>query len=344
MSFKKIFSTAVAAVFTWSVIGSDLSYALSLNPAQVALSVTSAEIYDASFKNFAKLTSSADFGGDTAVINIQDLHMSTEVQKNISSVIDILVNDYGVENVYVEGGYGKINTDIISNIKDEDLRKNIALGLLDSALITGTEYYSAINDKKDFLIGLENENVHKENIKRLGTILDKKPLYEKAMADLKNELEFFQKKYFSRENIKLSKLIAKYGDGRISSLKYYSALLNYLKKNSAQSQGYYGTVMPLDMNDYPNICMFLYILQISQNLNYKAVNKELAAFVESMKENLPYAQYNEIVKQTNNFQEIQPLIEYIKRHNLEVSGDNLVKFIEFNEKSKQINPVKMVTE
>jgi hypothetical protein len=29
---------------------------------------------------------------------------------------------------------------------------------------------------------------------------------------------------------------------------------------------------------------------------------------------------------------------------LEVSGDNLVKFIEFNEKSKQINPVKMVTE
>ncbi|MCL2334533.1 MAG: hypothetical protein FWC57_00535, partial [Endomicrobia bacterium] len=344
MSLKKIFTTLIAIIFTWTAAGSEFARALSLNPAQVAADAATPEIYDGVFKNFARLTSSADFGGDTAVINIQDLHMEPSVQKNISSIIEILVKDYGVENVYVEGGYGKISADWLSKAQNADMRKSIAGSLLNSALITGTEYYCAVNGKKDFLIGLEDENIHKQNIKRLGTILERKPFYEKSIASLRNELEFFQLKYFSHENRRLAKLIDKHKKGYVSSEKYYSILLNYLKRNSAQSSGYYGTVMPLDMKDYPDICLFLYVSKIGKKLNQKTVNRDLGTIVGNIKETVSYSEYKTLLDQTGGFKDIDPLFDFIKRKNISNIPASVSDFMEFNDKSKAVNPVKLITE
>ncbi|MDR2191384.1 MAG: hypothetical protein LBO62_00685, partial [Endomicrobium sp.] len=203
LKIKKIFSVFFSAVFIFASVCGDFAYS-AVNAEDAVKNITCPEIAsDDTFKNYAKLTSSADFGGDAVVLNIQDFHMQPSVQRNISSIIDILVKKYGVKKVYVEGGYGDINSSWLSKIKDV----KILNALLEDGVITGTEYYGALNAKSDFLIGLEDEKLHKENIVRLGTLIEKRDFYERKIDALRKDLNFMQQKYFGAKNIKLEKLI-----------------------------------------------------------------------------------------------------------------------------------------
>src|SRR3989339_2253571 len=44
------------------------------------------------------------------VINIQDLHWHAGGQRNIAAILSNLESEYGLDKVYVEGGYGQIDT------------------------------------------------------------------------------------------------------------------------------------------------------------------------------------------------------------------------------------------
>jgi hypothetical protein len=52
---------------------------------------------------YGKITESKYGGSDTVVINIEDLHLSAEAQKNIGSIIELFDKKYGVKNVYMAG-------------------------------------------------------------------------------------------------------------------------------------------------------------------------------------------------------------------------------------------------
>ena len=58
--------------------------------------------------SYGKITQARYKGSDKVFINIQDLHSHSEVQKNISNIIEIFDNKYGVKNVYLEGAYGEM--------------------------------------------------------------------------------------------------------------------------------------------------------------------------------------------------------------------------------------------
>ena len=60
--------------------------------------------------SYGKITKSHFAGTDRVIINIQDLHCHPQVQKNISNIIELFDNKYGVTNIYLEGAYGNIST------------------------------------------------------------------------------------------------------------------------------------------------------------------------------------------------------------------------------------------
>ncbi|MDR3113458.1 MAG: hypothetical protein LBU09_03700 [Endomicrobium sp.] len=346
ISLKKVFAVACAAAFVYSSIAGDFAYA-ALNVEETVLNLNPPEISsDDTFKNYAKLTSSADFGGDTLVLNIQDLHMEPSVQKNISCVIDALVKEYGAKNVYVEGGYGKINTSALSKIKDKDAK--ILNALLEDGLITGTEYYAALNDKDGFLIGLEDEKIHKENIVRLGTLIEKRGFFENKIKNLRKDLSFIQQKYFNAKNIKLEELVESHRNGNISSSKYYKRLINIRGKNSAQSLGRYGATMPFDLNEYPNVCLFLYVDKLGSAINYSKANSELTKLISRLKEDISYADYKDLLARTDNFQNSYLLFAELdampKEFKDKYLTPELAKLAHIQTKLRQINPVELISE
>jgi phosphomannomutase len=343
---KKGLAVFISAIFSYSAVAGNFAYAAA-NAEDVVKNITSPEIVsDDTFKNYARVVSSADFGGDTVVLNIQDLHMEPSVQKNIGSAIDVLVKDYGVKNVYVEGGYGKVNVSAFSKIKNKDAK--ILNALLEDGLITGTEYYAALNDKSDFLIGIEDEKLHKENIVRLGELISKRSFYESKISDLRKDLSFMQKKYFGAKNIKLENLAGNYRAGKISSPKYYKKLISVRNKNYAQSSGKYGATMPFDINEYPNICLYLYADKLSKNVNYAKVNKEILALISRLKEDMSFAQYKSLLERTDNFQDTYLLVSELSAQPKEFKDKyftpELSKLLDMQDKFRRINPVELISE
>ena len=348
MLLKKSFSVFVSAVFLFSVIFPDIASAVA-TPSEIANNISfSDKPADNSFGSYAQVTSVADYGGDTAVLNVQDFHMHPEVQRNISAVIDIMVKKYGVDSVFVEGAYGKVSTKWLSDMKNGYLGRQALDNLLESGTITGVEYYSALNDKNNFLLGLEDEKIHKANVQRLGSLLGKQQYYDNALAALQKELDFFQAKYFNARNKKLSKLVKKHKEGKISSAKYYTLLFNYLKKNSDQSHDTYGTLMPMDMSDYPNICLLLHSYKLQDSLNVKKINKDLNKLVAALKESVSFSEYKKILEQTGNFQDMYQLVSYLSKMPEDFKNKHfspgIAKYIEVTSRAKQINPVDLIAE
>ena len=164
---KKIISIVVSLCF-FNLVATDIYGAV------VPVNVPSA-VNNFSVANYSLLP--ADIGkvvqdmyvlGNKTVINIQDLHADEQTQKNIVSVLDFLVNNYNVQNIYFEGAIGTLDFGWLNSIKDEKLKKDIANKLLSEGKITGAEYFGFFNKKKNLAFkGLEEQKIYKENFNLL---------------------------------------------------------------------------------------------------------------------------------------------------------------------------------
>ncbi|MDR3113609.1 MAG: hypothetical protein LBU09_04460, partial [Endomicrobium sp.] len=282
MEFKKVLSVLSAALFLFTGVSENVFCAAvmsSLNSMPVNSFFYKPEL----FGNFAKVTEIADYGGDTVVLNVQDFHMNPTVQKNIVSIIDVLVKKYGVEKVFVEGAYGKVSPAWLLQIKNENIKKRLIEDLLNAGELSASEYYGAVNGKTDFIYGLEDEKIHKSNMLRLAGIIELKNYYGGALALMLNDLEFLQAKYFNVRNKRFANFIKRRKDGKIEAAKYYKILFKYLADNSSR------TILPSDFKDYPNIVLFLQAQSLQKSLSPAALSRDLERIIQKVKEDLPFS-------------------------------------------------------
>src|SRR3989339_91383 len=271
------------------------------------------------------------------VINIQDLHCHPEVQRNISKLLAALDNKYGLDKVYVEGGYGNISTSWLCNINDKELRQKITENLIEQGKLTGSEYYSITSGRPDLLKGLEDESLHRRNIVRLGKILDRKEYFESRIKELERSLEFMKAKHLCPASRRFNDTIAKHKNGRIKSEKYYKILAGY---NHA-----------VNMDAYPAINDYLDLKQLGGKIKYKRIPQQLRLFMQALKSRVSFGVYNSLLQKTDNFSNQDELYIYLaklgKRPELIDFKNNfkdLYRFFDYVEKNQNINPVQLIEE
>ncbi|MFH1319445.1 MAG: hypothetical protein ABII90_02175 [Bacteroidota bacterium] len=228
---------------------------------------------------YGRCTDSKLFDSKQIVINIQDLHCHPEVQRNISNILESLNKKYGLKNIYVEGGYGSIDTSWICNIKDKKVKKEIIENLIDQGRLTGTEYYSVISNKPNLLKGIEDEAIHKANIVRLGKILNKKEHFEKKIQELNKTLEFMKAKYISSRNRSFNNLIEKYKSSDISTEKYYEFLGKCIETINKKPEKF-NNILSITIDNYPNIKTYFEAMHQEKKLKYKRISRQLQKFIE----------------------------------------------------------------
>lgn len=346
---KKVLAVFISCVFTFSVVFSDFAYASNVSVKNNMESFAGSDLEKPSvLGSFGKLTSSENFGGKTLVLNIQDFHMHSEVQKNISALLQILEQNYDIKRVFVEGAYDRVSTQWLSSIENDNLKETILSELVNSGDITGVEYYSAVNNKKDFIYGLEDKSIHQANISRFAKLITNRPMYANALNTMQNDLEFMQNKYFNYKNKKFESIIKKHKKGNIDNAKFYKILANYLNRNSNQSYGEFGTLIPLTLNDYPNISLFLEIDKVQKTINTKKAVKNLQEIIAYLKENMSFNNYRKLLADTNELQDSDKLLYFIatmpEDFKKEYISRDLSQSIAVANYLKQINPVKLITE
>ncbi len=296
-----------------------------------------------------KITSGGYFGSDKIVINVQDLHCNAEVERNISGILSVLTKRYGVKKVFLEGASGRVDTSWLGNIKDKTLKKKLIEGMLNEGILTGTEYYSLTNEKSAEIDGLENREVHRENIKRLAEILKRQEFFQKKLAELKSDLFLIKAKYFHNHNKSFDRLLAKYKDGQIDTQKFYTLLLKYASKINESPNKYHG-LFAIDLANYPNMTGFINLVNASRRLNYVNISNQLKAVIAQLKNRLSYADYKNLAEKTDNFSKINEL--FLGIQNLPKSFDtgfikqykDLSAFFDYLAKVQSINPIHLIKE
>ena len=354
--FIKTLSVVIIIFLLITTSINDFAYAISITSSMQANVTNTASLKDFNINNnivsynSGKITSAINCNSDTVVINIQDFHCNPSVQKNISDILSTLVEKYNIKSVYVEGGYGNINTKWLSDIKDENIKTQLIKVLLENGSLTGTEYFSAINPSSNISIyGIEKESVYKENFERLQNIFSNRSRYERIIKAFEKDLNFLQNKYFSSENKKFNKVLNKYKNGQIETRKYYKILFKYIQKyKNPTNNDIYGTILPIKIEDYPNIYTYMTLSEYEKKIKFTKITVELKKLLTTLKNNISYEQYNSIIKGTNNLKDITELVsvlsklpEDFKNTNFSLEIKNFIKYVEI---SKQINPVELVEE
>ncbi|MGA2090768.1 MAG: hypothetical protein ABSH12_04815 [Endomicrobiales bacterium] len=298
--------------------------------------------------SIGRITAGRDFHSGVMVINIQDLHCHPEVQRNISKILEILDKKHPLQTVYIEGGYGDIDTSWLADLPIKKAKEEVAGALMRSGRLTGSEYFSITHNRPNLLKGLEDEKLHRENIIRLGHLLEKKELFDKTVLAMDEEAAFLKIKYLNRKNRKLNDLIERHKQGTITTEKFYRLLEKYVEIINAHPADY-NARFNIDLTSYPNISTYLAMLDTTRRLDQNRISKQLRSLLEELKSVLPYSQYRVLLQETDNLSTTEKLYESLTPILHEYQRKlhcypELTLFLDYIAKSRSINPIELIEE
>ena len=285
-----------------------------------------------------KITSSKYYDSDEIVINIQDLHCHAQTQRQISSIIELLERKYQIKGVYLEGTYKDVNTSWLSGFNDGKNGSAIIEKMVDEGRLSGTEYYSLMNNKKDFIKPIEDEQLYKENIKLLNEIIVNNQEVEIICNELEEQIKKIKNSYSSDKARKFDKLTKDFKAKKIDSKKYYQELAKFAKEKN------------IDVTKYSNVALYIRLMDNNASLNESKIGGELSRFLVEIKNKLPYQEYVNLVKKSNNFSKIENITnqliklnnQYQITKNLKLKNlESFINYLDFNDK---INPISFIEE
>ncbi len=351
---NKIISIIILACFTLTSVGGQALNAAAAELRAPAASRPIAPLFDVVIpQEFGRITDGAlaSSGQKQIVINIQDLHCNPEVQRNISSILEQLEKRYGLSAVYVEGGYGNIDTSWLCNMSNEATKKNIANALVSGGRLTGSEYYSVTANKPHLLKGLEDEAVHKANIVRLGEIIKRKESVGRILKEMEHELSYMEANDCCRQSRKFNETVQQHTAGRLSTENYYRLLQGYVEKVSGKPKNYHA-LGNIRMADFPTLKAYIELTHIAKDLKYKNISRQLRPFMQVVKSNISFMEYNDLSDKTDNFSRTNELYFYLGAiaQNPRIAQQcrprypELYTFFDYTARNRQINPLSLITE
>ena len=377
--FKKFVSLLTAVAFVYSFIAApcvqgaiDLAgVARGAAQARAALSLPTLSFGLDISPAIGRITDARDFGNGPLVINIQDLHCAPEVQRNIAAILGQVATSFGSPTagtepdqsarriqVFVEGGYGAVDTSWITAIKDPAIRTRVVNALVNDGRLTGSELYAMNSARPPMLAGLENEKLHKENIVRLGKIIENKPRFEKTLKSLRAELGVMQARHFTTQNKRLSRIIESYRAGKLSTGEYHTLLAKYIERISRTPRAY-NNVFSLNIDQYPDIKTHLALSALTEHMDYGRVATQMQRFMQGLKGVMPFREYSALLAKSKNFSDMDRLYAVLStmmsgpadagpwvsaaQRELARYGE-LKKFFAYIALKEKINPVGLVRE
>ena len=289
-------------------------------------------------QNLGSVTYSNIKDSQNVVINIQDLHGNSQVQKNIYSILKQLSEKNDIKAIYLEGASDKVDVSWLQN-PDKTTQTEVSDILLNMGILTGTEYFT-LNDTKNIpLYGLENKKVHQDNINRLSLMINDTDFVKEKLLSIKKDLNILSNKFVNSQSKNFSNLINSYKTKQIDTLRFYSALINYVDTIS-KNPNKYNNLISLQKEDYPDLYLFKDMLSLETKINRKKLSKEIQSVLATVKENLTIQEYKNFLNVTGD---TKNLINYINRFcsnkniNLAKKYPNINLMIQYQTKSENIN-------
>lgn len=237
--------------------------------------------------SYAKIASFSNHASDLLVINIQDFHGDYNTQIAINQLLESSNSqDYDFQ-IYVEGAYTEVELSHYKALKNLPNFNKLMQDLLKTGKITGAEFF-AISKEGKTLYGLEDKEIHEQNIKNLSYLINNRPdivsLFDQYYEGVRSNIE----RTLPKKSKQLLSVRDKYINGKIDHGKFIKILNNYAKTNGLETR-----------REYPNFYIAEKLYRSSGKINYKRVNKDLLLFENFLKSILSYKEFTRLDKTTN---------------------------------------------
>jgi len=338
-SLKKTAAIITTLCFVVSIVFSQSAYAVMPVPNSVPVTPNlNTPIKSLIPFNLGRITDAFYSNDGDIVINIQDLHSHEQTQRNISSILSILDKNFGLKDIYLEGATGTVNTQWLSDIKDNSTKQKVLNNLLASGRLTGGEYFAVQTNRNNIIKGLEDKNLYTENFKILSDMYNKETEIKNYISVLNNLFNKKSEQYISDENKKINKIIESYKQDKIKTNKYIELLLKKAQKTD------------INLSKYGTIIKFAQIISKQKAFDVNKLNGEIAELLKELKEKLSFQEYKALTeKATKKEFEVEFYFDLLKKAkdlNL-LTGKkytNTGAFLEYLVLNQNINTVNLANE
>lgn len=190
------------------------------------------------------------------VVHIQDAHSSHEAQKNIQNILQYLKDQYKVDSIFLEGGIGEIDPELLLYFDEEFANKKLAERFAREALIGGTElflideYYkskgtTSLNKFREVVPfgskgggtfwlkahGIESVKLYEKNLKEFQKVMGQREMSKKFLANLKSQILSQASLVFNKELKDFFREWSALEDRPEEALRHLNLLQAYAEKN-----------------------------------------------------------------------------------------------------------------
>ncbi|MFH1846805.1 MAG: glycosyltransferase, partial [Candidatus Omnitrophota bacterium] len=262
------------------------------------------------------------------VIHIQDAHCNYSAQQKISGIIKYLAQKYGINTINLEGGTGKYDLSVFTDIKDTAVRYKVSDFFLKQGVISGAEQFSINDSGKVDLWGIENTELYLKNRNVYRHFQENKNIADNYLKDLELKLAVLKEKIYSKELLAFDRACILYKQGKLSLEEYVAECVRTAEANSISLKG------------FNNIDALYQTFDYEAGIDFKRANIERDVLVDSLEKILSRVELEELVIKILDFKESKithkEFYSYIFRK-AAGSGLDFAKFQNFTKYLRYIN-------
>lgn len=214
-----------------------------------------------------------------ALIYIQDLHANPEAQKNIAELLKILVRQYGIDTVTLEGAFEEIHPEQFRFFDSKIANARAAESLVALGEMTGAELFGVTEHSEARFYGVDNRSLYKKSYRLFNRIYSRQPAFEKILAVYFQELEKAEHGHYSKALMQFAQERRQLKREKQENLFEYFQLLKKLSAEHLELD----LAHPRSQFDWPNASRLARIEETEKKIQSETVSRELSRLIEVFK-------------------------------------------------------------
>jgi hypothetical protein len=180
------------------------------------------------------------------LIHIQDAHTNFSAQKNLAAFLESLIQHYGVDLVFVEGGTGNDSLSFLREYASPQTRKREAMRFLKKGEIAGEEYLDIVSEEPFLLWGVEDPKLYDKALKLYGDIVKIRGEVLGYLDQIESGLIALKPKIYSHDYLNFKEVSDGFNSSNKSVLDYHAVLSQFADETGVDLSRYFYSAMSME--------------------------------------------------------------------------------------------------
>jgi len=226
------------------------------------------------------------------IIHIQDAHCNYGAQHAIADIIKYLHGTYDITDVVLEGGEGKYDFSLFTDIKDMNIREKVTDSFVKDGEVSGAELYVITNPGEIEVRGAEDADLYIANLNVYRELAKQKERINRLLGDLSSILNGLKAEIFTKELIRFDAKYKAYKNNKIDLQTYIKYLISTKCQVPSSNEG--------DVK-YLNINALVQVIGSEGEIDFEKANRERDKIIDILQRDLSKMEAEELVEKVVKF-------------------------------------------